>query len=260
MKTKNFAALLSALFCLLCSGCASLPEKTEGSALTLYESKRTVPTFRLYTGFPENTYFEGTSLPDADGNLLLTVETYHWFSTWRDGWTEVTFAASGELFAENQKGFFTITPGAIPPALEYPQQAQVRYRDTIIEGPEALRLFTNRWERIASTCAFLKTDSEPDTQSFKIFSSSTERFLFPEVYGLRDGSKKPVPAKENRIQAEGVSWDGEYTQKTFPEQFREVRNSGTLFRDWEEDAPLFYAVYNWEELLQGLGKAVVKRK
>jgi hypothetical protein len=47
----------------------------------------------------------------------------------------------------------------------------------------------------------------------------------------------------------GIVWDKQYTEKIFPEQYIELRNSGTLYRDFEEAQELFYTIYNLDYVM-----------
>ena len=67
--------------------------------------------------------------------------------------------------------------------------------------------------------------------------------LLNSVYGYPAGKTKSPDMAENRNLGEGMSWDVAYTKNTFPEYMIEIRNTGTLFRDWEESTDLIYFMY-----------------
>ncbi|HOT62144.1 MAG TPA: hypothetical protein PLU93_04715 [Treponemataceae bacterium] len=197
---------------------------------------------------------EGT-VRDSGDRVEFLVERAHWFSNWHDGWTEAEFSASGTLvLARNGESWTLSAP--TPPRLEYPTAAIIRYRDTVIDGDEGLNLFERRWNRIEASRDLLKKKLGSD--HYEVFVADKKRdrpssffhvagrFLFPEVYGNADGSDHEMPPRDRRAKAEGIAWDLDYTEATFPEQFREIRDSGTLFRDWEECGPLFFLTYNWD--------------
>jgi len=66
------------------------------------------------------------------------------------------------------------------------------------------------------------------------------------VYGYMEDSE-PVNEVE-RFYARGIQWNGEYSRQILPEEWIELRNSGTLYRDVEEGLPLIWLQYNWQWL------------
>lgn len=197
----------------------------------------------------------------GDSYTRLTVLSYYWFESWAEGWTEVRFAASGnlDLVIDEEEVIAFISS---PLTLEYVEDVKIRYRDTIIEGDTGLRQFQGRFDRINAAVLILKdnaslfwdTDREINfpkytrsgSQEKKGFSYIAEQFFLPEIYGYMDSYISSD--KDEKVRVEDVYWNTAYTKKMFPEHFHEVRNSGTWFRDWVEASRLFYMMYMFDEL------------
>ena len=62
------------------------------------------------------------------------------------------------------------------------------------------------------------------------------------------------------VKAEDIRWNTGYTERVFPEHLREIRNSGTLLRDWEEAVEWLYVEYEWDRLTEMLSGETVLYK
>ncbi|HPO02417.1 MAG TPA: hypothetical protein PL077_03655 [Treponemataceae bacterium] len=236
------AALLVAAAIIAASGCASnaskreingwmLTETKEGAALVRYEKDR----LRILGEISEE---------ETEGRVF-TVREVRWFSNWNDGWTEAVLFADGtaRLVPSEKKGETAVFEG--PVLLDEPYSAGIRYRDTVIVGAEATSAFNRRLDRIEAAVEFLSAREElrERAKSRKTFIRGAGSLLFPEVYGYPDGSRPGPKQADNRSKAEGISWDLAYSAEYIPAELAEIRNSGTLFRDWEETADLFYFIF-----------------
>jgi len=231
------------------AGCKSVPKEISKTRIELIRNADSTKSFRFTGAFPPKTFFTGYVTNETGDEMTLVIESFHWFNNWNDGWTEAVFSATGDIKLSRKTGTWQITIGTMP-VLEYPERATIRYRDTIIEGDSGLKQFKNRWDRITATSEFLATGLKDEIKNWPDFSVKGGKFLFPEVYGYGIGYKESSAVKENRNLAEGTSWDLRYTEEILPEEFREVRNSGTLFRDWQESSELFYISFNWKNILE----------
>lgn len=187
------------------------------------------------TGFAER---------DAEGDLIMTVEQFHWFNNWHDGWTDADLVASGKLRLTKEGSRWLVSP-LEKIVLEQTTTAKIRYRDDILSGNEAAALFDRRIGRVTATAEWI-AEALPREYLFKPFLTDAEQLLFPERFGYPEGTKASPATKENRRRGEGCVWDTQYTRDTIPELLREVRDTGTLYRDWEESAELFYFIYTQE--------------
>lgn len=235
MKTRILRIVLHCLLIALLAGCKTVAKNEPSLSLVFLRNADGKESFVLSGYFPEKTSIEGTFKKETNEKTVLYIESFHWFSNWKDGWTEARFLASGTLIEEKSATGPRLTAGESF-LIEYPEKVTIRYRDTILESDTALKQFGNRLERLQSAVNFLNEKLGPDEISFKDFEERVEKILFPEVYGY---TEKRVE-KGNTVRADGIEWDTLYSDENIPEELREVRNTGTLFRDWEETSKLFY--------------------
>jgi hypothetical protein len=78
--------------------------------------------------------------------------------------------------------------------------------------------------------------------------------LFPEL--VSKGTQPHGWTEKNDIfvMADSVNWNQSYTQRVFPEELWEFRNSGALLRDWEEAAAWIYLEYAWDSIIASLNE------
>lgn len=189
-----------------------------------------------------------------NGNLFTINEAY-WFDNGSTGWTEISFAASGQIELHEDSSVFGYTVINLI-VLDFPQAAKFRVKDSVLIGDDALKVLNNRLDRINSAVEFLKEPSEfirsPRYIDYFSFEKKVGSYLFPEKYGYTEaaikfgGKKKFGRNKGNYVIGDGSFWNLDYTQAAFPEYMWEVRNTGTLYKDWEQDFDLIYYIYNWE--------------
>lgn len=189
------------------------------------------------------------AIASRDGEITLSVERIRWFNNWRDGWTESDIDAEGTVTIASDSGSETgyRVLSVSPIELADCQKARIRYRDELLSTADATTLFNRRLGRICAAVACLSA-RDTDASTFRAFSADAGSFFFPEAYGYAEGTSKSAKARENRSFAEGYDWDTAYTRDHIPEELREIRDSGTLYRDWEESAELFYFIYTLEKL------------
>lgn len=250
-KTKSFfavALLAAAVFAPLLPGCASVKPADERVRWTAKTDKKTGECLVSMTP-RARTVIAGRADKDATGNLVVSVERLRWFNNWHDGWTEADIPAEGTIVVTADSSSKTgLEVSSIEPiALSDAEDARIRYRDTILSGDQAAALFNRRLGRVEAASAWL-AETIPEAATYRQFAASSSRLLFPEAYGYPEGVKRSAKIKENRTAGEGYLWDTDYTASAIPEVLREVRNSGTLFRDWEESSELFYFMYVQEKL------------
>lgn len=195
------------------------------------------------------TSITGVITTNANGTRRMDVERIFWFNNWNDGWTEAEVFSTGSLIIAPVPDTNAIEVTSLEgPVLEYTEKAAIRYRDKIIEGVDGAALFERRLGRVRAAAAWLKTalgGAQYNTE--QEFALVARKHLFPEIYGYSEG--KPEMSKdEAKMQyGEGINWDTAYTEARLDPILAEIRNSGTLYRDWEESSPLFYFIYNWEK-------------
>ena len=74
----------------------------------------------------------------------------------------------------------------------------------------------------------------------KTFKRKERKLLFSEVNTLYNESE------EEYAEGAGLKWNTVYSGKILPENLRPLRDSGTLWRDYEEARQLFFSLYNLE--------------
>jgi len=191
--------------------------------------------------------------PEGAEAWEIELEEISYFRNWTRGWTEAKVEAFGTLR-------LTLTAGAWKaevlekPAIGTVRGAKVRYMDTFLSDDQALRAVANRMERIKAATAFRRENGddawfvrpEKKTRFFGLVSypGYAEAYgprFFPERYGYPKGSAPVGP----RRKGDDLYWDTGYTRSVFPEQLWEVRDSGTLYRDWEEAIGLWFLADQW---------------
>jgi hypothetical protein len=168
------------------------------------------------------------------------------------GWNEFTLDLSGTGRLTVRDRTYTLTLTRLE-GLDI-SRGRIRRGDARISGSEALTALRNRRERIAALVEWMYLAGTPDFTGRKAFESYWKPVLFPE----RVFRKKRPPGYE-KIEALWVRdgdlrWNAAYTAEVFPEELRPIRDSGAMFRDWEEAAAWIYLAYEWDAIVQSLGK------
>ncbi len=253
---KKIIAVLSFLALVSCATQPAPGWTGKGEALprglTLEVNGQEVIIKSPYLGTNVQVY--GTLVEKTSPDLGYTVELTHldYFQNWAQGWTEGTFQIAGELDLTSAGGEWTIkTLG--PVEILSPQKALIRYKDTYLSGDQALTALRDRWNRITTALEGQPMDrfwSESARgqmnwlpPSFQPrFEQNAGSHYFPEIYGYPQNYQTLGPW----VDGESILWDQGYTQSTFPENLQEVRNTGTLYRDWEEGLGLWYLAAQWK--------------
>lgn len=215
-------------------------------------------------------YISGIVNSAGSGSKFEVVSLY-WFNNWAEGWSEVRFAASGSLDISGDE----INPQAFiatPIDLIAIEDVKIRYRDTIIEHDTALRQFQGRSDRIQAAVDVLRENGSlfwaneaaitypryelRGPQRNEGFVAVVQRFFFPELFGFVE--PYGPSNKEDLVRSDEYYWDTAYTKNVFPEHFHEVRNSGTIYRDWVESKHYFYFLYMFDEFIgnKAVGKVL----
>ena len=268
---------------LLCTSCVSMAEKAgrtlDGSAseeksLAVYRSaikKSTAADMEIrevrnkkgqhsiiifLDQFPSIKF--RASMPDEKGEIYFMSMDYLAGSF--HGWNEfrLDLFGTGRLTLDD-----TVAVLALPQKFETVQIASGRIRryDTHITGSEAVDKLRDRHERITAIAGWMKQqENVPRDLSRNDFEEYWKPVLFPEMV-----SKKKQPAfwKQDGdlwVRAEDVRWNISYSERVFPEILREIRNSGTMLRDFEEALPWLYIEYEWERILELLAQEIALQK
>ena len=270
---RTFMAL--GIACLLLGSCVSLVETT-GRALdgSVFAEKkiatyRTVKKTKTSAGielsemqnkageksvvitfdkFP-TIKFRG-SIPDENGEFYLTMLNYLGGSA--QGWNEYSLDLYGQgtmTLSETSAMF------SIPQEIETVQitWGRIRRYDTRITGTEALTALRNRHERILALTEWMNgRENPPREMDLKQFEHYWKPILFPELVSQKI---KPAGWQQENDQwnkAEDIRWNTSYTERTFSELLRPIRDSGTMLRDWEEALDWVYYTYEWSVIVEQL--------
>lgn len=217
-----------------------------------------------------------SGLARQSGELwILDVRGMDWFSNWAEGWTKASFVMEGELSLRRDGSAWRIVVDA-EPRIENAVSASMRLYGDYFEGEQALNLFQHRWDRIQAANEVLKARfpdawfdyAEPRKIRFAWdlfarrvanFQQAVRAFLFPELYGYEKG--RPLAEGRAFAKAESIRWDLAYTKERFPESLREIRDSGTMLRDFEECVGLWRLDFCWDALWeQRIGAAALSEK
>lgn len=268
MIKKGFGSFLFVLYALVfLSSCLTQGVKKVSGTVSDLE---TVQVLKLNDADYGTIYVSGIlSSNDAGSESKFEILSLYWFNNWVEGWTEVRFSASGTLdISINGKSADAFI--AVPIEIVAVEDVKIRYRDTIIEHDAAVRQFQGRSDRIAAAVEILKengslfwsSEAEIKYPRYSIkgslkekgFVNAVQQLFFPELFGYV--SPYVQSEKEEFIRADEYSWDAGYTKKVFPEHFHEVRNSGTIYRDWIESKRYFYFLYRYDEVFgkEAVGK------
>ena len=273
---------------ILFTGCVSLMEKT-GRALD-GSSEKTIAVYKTEKnaahaieirevrnragersllispgGYPAMK-LRGT-IPGENGEFILTSLDYLAGSS--QGWNEyrLDIIGSGKLIINATTATFSIQPEIDAVQIS---SGRIKRFDTRITGDEALSSLRNRRERITALAEWMNSVNEvngvngvenvPVMTDLKNFNKYWKPVLFPELV-----SKSKQPAGWNLesdqfARAEDIRWNTGYTERAFPEILREIRNSGTMLRDWEEAVDWIYIEYHWDKIMEILSMETVLYK
>lgn len=271
MLKRALAASAALVAAVAIQSCASYPVQASwnakekalprGLVVEIGPEKGGVANFRMRGDELGGAILEGEARP-SEGSWILEVERLDWLGNWAEGWTEAGFVAEGTLRLR-PLGPSWLLEVEVVPRIENPVNASIRLFGDYFEGEKALALLSHRWDRIQAVDGLLKEKypdawydySEPRNPAYfwtvfarriSSFQAGVGPFLFPELYGY---PKTDRPADRGPfLRAESIDWDSEYTKEQFPENLRAIRDSGTMFRDFEEGAGLWRLDFCWEAL------------
>ncbi|MBN2511035.1 MAG: hypothetical protein JXB03_12195 [Spirochaetales bacterium] len=207
--------------------------------ITVARDGKTVMTSTLLPGL------EIIGETDRSNPRTFSVTSVNMFGNWPNGWTHCRYEASGTYtFVESGNGLWVNVTA--PLELWEIEKGEIRYFDTYFRGDNGLHKARQRVDRMKELARFLKTDRHFPKVSGSMkkktaygdgFINVQGAFLFPEYYNRKDVSD--IGCLER-----GETWDSGYTEKEFPEHLHDLRNSGSLWRDFEEAPQMLLSLYN----------------
>ena len=273
MKKVIFCGLMT----LLLYGCVSLVENTgralDGSAsaekkIAVYRTAKKDKTMSgmeiwetknkagdracavMFDKFPAMK-IHGTA-PDESG--LFNLVSLDYLGGNAHGWNEYRLDLFGEgtlKLGEKQAEL------SIPGGIETVQISwgRIRRYDTRITGNDALTNLRNRYERIQALTEWMNSrEDSPAGLNPDDFEKYWKPILFPEMLKKKKQPEGWRMENDQFVKAEDIQWNTGYTERVFPELLRDIRNSGTLLRDWEEAIDWIYIDYEWDRIRETLAK------
>jgi len=277
-NTGNEKLLTVCAVLILYTGCISLVEKTgqflDGSSyaekkVAVYKTPGSTSTGNMELSVAENKDGRQSvlinidkfpmmklraSLPDETGSINLVSLEYLGGNT--HGWNEyiLEMAGNGVLNFREAQAVLFINEKIEPVQIT---DARIHRYDTRITGSEAVINLRNRRERITAVAEWMASLYTPETQTIEDFEKYWKPILFPEMVS---GKKRPSGWKHEGDQfqtGEDIRWNTGYTERVFPQELNAVRNSGVLFKDWEEALSWIYMEYEWKNITELLSKRIV---
>jgi hypothetical protein len=200
--------------------------------------------FRIRGDALEGAVLRGQARREG-GLWKLKIDRMDWFNNWNEGWTEASFEAEGELSLVPGGDSWAIVVDRAP-AIGKPGSASIRLYGDYFVGDKALGLFSRRWDRIKTEAELLKQRFPDEWRDTDKFRRGVRAFLFPELYGYAKAGAPPPGPDHGVSVGESIHWDTDYSASAFPETLREIRNSGTMLRDFEESLGLWRLWFRWD--------------
>ncbi|MDR2923388.1 MAG: hypothetical protein LBU85_08620 [Treponema sp.] len=270
LRLPAFFSFLFSFF--FCTGCVSLVEKAgqalDGSAfaekkLAVYwsvgmelremQNKAGERSFIIKLNRFPAIQFRG-SAPNELGEFNLVSLDYLGGSS--HGWNEFRLDISGEgRLAQDETTVALCVQEIETIQISF---ARIKRYDTRLSGNEALAGLRNRHERIKAIAGWMnEREDAPKGLDVKNFEKYWKPLLFPETV-----SKKKRPSgwqleNDQWNRADSINWNKSYTERLFPEELREIRNSATMLRDWEEALDWLYTEYEWDRIQETLARETV---
>jgi hypothetical protein len=260
------AFVFSLIFSVVLSGCATVTEKLNAvepadiATFTVKKDKAGELRGQLSSPLLPGATFHG-DVTVKENIYIFYITTVRFFANWPNGWTEGIYEASGTYTferqeANRQEGYLLTVED--PFTLWNIKSGALRYFDTYFRGDDGLSRVKNRIDRIEETTRFLKDEMKRRIwYSSKEYSERIAPLLFPEAkrkFARQNGlfqSCREECCKE-MVPGAGIRWCTGYSEKLLPENLIPLRNSGTMWRDWEEAGKLWYTISNLEYVLHTL--------
>jgi len=277
MKNVGMSCIFCGLILFLCADCVSLVEKTgqviDGSAFAVKKTAVYIaPDMELWE--MQNKAGEGSfiirlnnfptlklrcSAVNESGEFNLVSLDY--LGGGAQGWNEfrLDIAGEGRLVLDETTAAISVRPEIEAIQISF---ARIKRYDTRLSGNEALTGLRNRYERIKTIAEWMNgREDAPKGSDIKNFEKYWKPILFPETVFKRKRPQDWQQPDDQWNRAESINWNKGYTERVFPEELREVRNSGTMMRDWEEALDWIYNEYEWSRIQETLSReTVLKRK
>ncbi|MBN2531480.1 MAG: hypothetical protein JXB88_01245 [Spirochaetales bacterium] len=220
--------------------------------------KKTIATFTSPL-FPAVTIYG--EIEEQEYGFVYYMTKVRLIANWPNGWTEGNYEASGKLLFTKVDERFTCHIED-PFKLWDITSGEIRYYNIYYRKEDGLVKVKNRVDRLCEISRFLKERGlspvyghiKQKTMYGPGFTGEIIPFLFPERKNFSKLEKEGLLPDEyyktkgnfpvQTVWGADLSWRTDYTSVVFPEHLVPLRNSGTLWRDYEEAPLLFFSLYN----------------
>jgi len=197
--------------------------------------------------------------PDGSGEFNMV--SFDYLGGSAQGWNEfrLDLAGDGKLVLDETSASISVHHDSVEPIqITF---ARIKRFDTRLSGNEALTLLRNRHERIKAVTEWMNTsETAPKDMDINKFDEYWKPILFPELLSKKKRPQGWQMENDQWNRAESVRWNISYTERLLPEELREIRNSGTMLRDWEEALDWLYNEYEWSRIQEILSRETVLTK
>ena len=286
---KGLCAIIFSAF--LFTGCSTMVHKggelLEGthageSNMAIYKSVRDSSVRKK-----DENKIELKEIAQKDGNVFVEISSSKWpglalrggkpggsgnfdlyeariLSSHENGWNEFNLDILGKAVFSDPKRSGGIL--YIPGSAERIQisSGRIRLKSSRLSGDAALSPLRNRRERILALIEWmngwlLENQKNVNLLSQRDFTEFWEPLLFPELAKKR--KRPPEYSTQNAEwgRADSIRWNLTYTERIFPEELRELRNSGALLRDWEEALPWIFMEYSWDYIISSFNNVELQK-
>jgi hypothetical protein len=198
------------------------------------------------------------SAPNEAGEFNLVSLDYLGGSP--QGWNEfkLDLAGEGKFIVNGTTATISVQPEIEPIQISF---ARIKRYDTRLSGTEALTGLRNRHERIKAIAEWMNgLGTAPKDMNARKFEKYWKPILFPEIVLKKNQPSDWRREDDQWVRAESINWNKGYTERLFPEELREIRNSGTMLRDWEEALDWIYIEYEWGSIQEILSRETILQK
>ncbi len=265
------------MICVTLSGCLSLKERysdkksLENINLTIMNDKSGLETVYITSSLLPSITLKGALSLDASGDTILN---FNGLYTMTNGWrsyTEGNLMLYGQAKIKKYDENMTIEMISKPEVIDI-QSGSMRVIDTYYRNKDGAERVKNKFDRLYETAQLLKLKDgfgqyapsqtglnyffDPNRNIPEDFLTHAKRVLFPELYDIHTLYKKGLldvhydlsllDSTNDLVIADDLLYRKSYTDAVIGETLKEVRNSGTMLRDFIESKKLLKALYNYD--------------
>lgn len=210
--------------------------------------------------YSSRTEVSGEAFLEESGDWVFHTDELSLFYNWHNGWTESILSMQGVVILKKTGPEDWKLEILEEPRILSVKEGQIRYKRDRIYGDRARDMMSRRLNRSLALAAMIPPLSADEDYDFhhkkkgyysEEYIEDLESFLFPERYGFNQAFPEPesdLNKKDRYIKNEEVKWDTSYTQMYFSPDLHDIRNSGTLYRDYEEASQLIILCAQWHKI------------